>query len=130
MQYLSVMQHRNPDIKLIKILKPILKEVNDAAEIAAAYCFKTWRKNNAGRILDGCGFASLMISEPQSELTAALIQLDAIEPLGRLGYQFKDIKYKRPDQGLCIEEAAMEAAKNVFKKHFPDALVWVYSRWD
>lgn len=130
MQYLNVMQHPNPDRKLIEKLKPILKEVNDAAGRAAAYCFKTWRKNNEGRILDVCGFASLMISEPQSELTAALIHLDAIEPLGRIGYQFKDISYKRSDQGLCIEEAAMEAAKNVFIKHFPEAQVWVYTRWD
>ncbi|MHB8118671.1 MAG: hypothetical protein ACYDHX_08100 [Methanothrix sp.] len=130
MQYLSVMQHPNPDIKLVKKLEVTLKKVNDAAEAAAASCFKTSRKDNAGRILDVCGFAYLMISEPQSELTAALVQLDAIEPLGRLGYRFKDIKYKRPDQGLCIEEAAMQAAKDVFIKHFPEAQVWIYTRWD
>ena len=130
MQCLSVMQHPEASSELITVVSQVLQQAHAAAESAAASCYKTATKDSAGRVLDVCGFASLMIEEPQSELTAALLKLDAIKPLGALGYMFKDINHKVCQQALCIDEAAMIAAKNVFEKHFPNAFFWVYSRWD
>lgn len=129
MQYLNVMQHPKASPELIEKVKQVLQEAHAAAESAAVSCYNMATKNDAGHILDVCGFASLMIEEPQSELTSALLQLDAIKPLGSMGYMFKGMNYK-VEQALCIEEAAMNAAKEVFEKHFPKALFWVYSRWD
>ena len=130
MQHLLVMRHPKPSIELIEKAKMVFQKAEVAAQAAADLCYEIANKNPEGQVLDVCGFASLMISEPQSELTAALIQLDSIEPLGRLGYVFTNIKYKRPDQGLCIEEAAMQAAKEEFEKYFPNAQLWIRTRWD
>jgi hypothetical protein len=127
---LNVMQHPEASAELIKKVSQVLREAHAAAESAAVSCYSTAKKNDAGEVLDVCGFASLVIAEPQSELTAALLQLDAIEPMGRLGYMFKDMNYGVPDQALCIGEAAMRAAEVVFEKHFPKALFWVHSRRD
>jgi hypothetical protein len=71
-----------------------------------------------------------MISEPQSELTAALLHLGAIQPLGRFGYMFTGLKYGVKDQGLSLEEGAMEATKEEFRRSFPKAKLWIHTRLD
>ena len=129
-QRLALIKLPVPSKDFVKNLKRVLDTLPQAAQRGADAAFVAARKDKAGHVLDACGFASLMISEPQSELTAALLQLDAIEPVGQCGYRFRGIRYHPKDQGLCLEEGAMEAAKEEFKKSFPKAVVWISTRLD
>jgi hypothetical protein len=71
-----------------------------------------------------------MISDPESKLTAALLKLGAVVPLGHFGYMFTWLRYMTTSQGLSREEGAMATAEAEFKKQFPKAQLWVHTRLD
>ncbi|MGH7307083.1 MAG: hypothetical protein ACREK6_00140 [Candidatus Rokuibacteriota bacterium] len=130
MHSLTPIQIPEPSDDLIAKVKRVLRDIEQAAQAGADAAYDAALKDKEGHVLDACGFASLMISEPQSELTAALLKLGAIEPLGRLGYMFTGLTYQVKSQGLCLEEAAMEAARTEFRKTFPKARLWIHTRLD
>ncbi len=126
MRHLAEMKLPEPSEQLVRKLEPILRDAEAAAQVRANAAYQAAPKNKQGEVLDACGFAWLMISEPQSEITAALLKLHAIRPLGHLGYMFRAFKYTTKSQGLCLDEAAKEE----LQKHFPKATLWVHTRLD
>ena len=113
-------------------LKRVLIEARDAADRAMRKEWETAPKSPDGFIRDSVGFASLAVHDAQTPLVSALLELGEASPLGGGGYLISDITTgcKQLDQALRLEEAAVRAAEDVFKKHYPENTFSMYSRLD
>lgn len=116
----------------LKKLKIVMEEATQAAVRAALNKYETAPKNREGHVMDSAGFASLKIHDAQSPLVSALLALDLASALGDDGYcihEFGNL-HRTGDQALCIREAEVEAAMEVFKKHYPENSFGMRSRMD
>ena len=113
-------------------LTQVMEEAQQAAITAALHKYETTPKHSNGHIPDSCGFASLKTYDAQSPLVSALLALDPTSALGDDGYsigQFGNL-HSLGDQALCLREAEVEAAMEVFKKHYPENSFGMRSRMD
>ena len=85
-----------------------------------------------GFIQDVVGFASLRVYNAQTPLVSGLLELGEASPVGEGGYFISGITdgCKQLDQALRLEEAAAQAAQEVFERHYPEHTFGVYTRWD
>ena len=113
-------------------LKRVLIEARDAADRAMREKYETAPKRSDGFILDSVGYASLAVRDAQTPLVSALLELGEASPLGGIGYRIAGITTgcKELSQALCLEEAAVQAAEDVFKRHYPENTFSIYSRLD
>ena len=113
-------------------LREVLSKAREAAARAEQLMWESTPKGPGGQIADVVGFASLSVHNAQSPLVSALLELGEAQPLGGTGYFIAGIPAgsTRLNQPLCLEEAAVRAAKEVFEKHYPENTFSVYSRWD
>ena len=113
-------------------LTQVMEEAKQAAINAAQHKYETTPKNSDGHILDLSGFASLTTHDSQSPLVSALLALDSASALGDDGYsigQFGNLN-RIGDQALCLKEAGVDAAMEVFKEHYPKNSFGMRSRMD
>ncbi len=113
-------------------LRNVMEEVQEAAIRAAYQQYETAPKSSDGHIRDSAGFASLTIHDAQSSLVSALLALDLASALGDDGYLILGFGnlHRIGDQALCLREAEVEAAIEVFKKHYPENSFGMRSRMD
>ena len=113
-------------------LTKVMEEAKQAAINAAQHKYETTRKNSDGHILDSSGFASLTTYDAQSPLVSALLALDPTSALGDGGYSIGKFGHlnRIGDQALCLKEAEVDAAMEVFKKHYPENSFGTRSRMD
>jgi len=113
-------------------LKGVLVEARGAAARAMQRKWETAPKRPDGSILDSVGFADLRVYDAQTPLVSALLELGEVFPLGGGGYSMFGITEgcKQLDQAMCLEEAAVAAARDVFEQHYPKNTFIVTSRMD
>ena len=119
-----------PSEEILQKVDVAMAEASAAGAAAATNAYAEAPKTSDGHVKDVCGFAYLMTGSPQSELTAALLKREYIEHYQGEQYCFWKLSVQTPAQGLCLEEAAMEAAMKVFERHFPNAIFWTRSVLD
>ena len=119
-----------PSEEYVKRVECVLTMASEAATQAASLFRQNAQKDEQGFIRDVCGFADLVIHDSQSELVQALLVLDAVTPLTRIGYKVKGLTAGCLDQALSEKEAAIAAALEVFEKGFPEISFSTRSRWD
>ena len=102
-------------------LTQVLSEARTAAVVAAEHKWQTAPRNAEGYIADSVGFAYLSVTDSQSTLMSALLELGEARSLGGMGYSIGDFGSIGPtrDQAMCLREAEVLAAKEVFEKHYP-----------
>ena len=83
-------------------------------------------------VADVAGWAHLYVYGGQSPLVSALLQLGEVDSNPGSGYCFRNIGGLgwKEDQVLSLAEAAVQGAKTVLEKHFPDASFGVKTTWD
>ena len=112
-----------------RLVGATIAEALRAAEAAAA----EWRK---GGDRDVCGSAQLIIEDATSEFVRAALELKLVEPFGGIhpfgpgGYWLMGIGKFCKMQGLGESEAAVEAARGVILRHFPELFIRVHTCWD
>lgn len=113
-------------------LRRVLAEARDAAARAMRREWETAPKGSDGFIRDVVGFASLKVYNAQTPLVSGLLELGEASPVGEGGYFISGITdgCKQLDQALRLEEAAAQAAQEVFERHYPEHTFGVYTRWD
>lgn len=116
----------------VQKLRSVIEEAQQAAIRAAHHAYETAPKNSHGHIRDSAGFASLKVHDAQSPLVSALVALDPTSALGDDGYSISSFGslHGLGDQALCLREAEVEAAIEVFKKHYPENSFGMRSRMD
>ncbi|MDR3463684.1 MAG: hypothetical protein P4L76_15350 [Beijerinckiaceae bacterium] len=111
-------------------VKSALAEAHKAAASAASECIAQ-RMNADGDVLDACGFAHLMLYSPQSPVATALIELGEATVIGGVGYWVSNFsQHAQGCQALCVKEAAVEGARAVMERYFPDAAFGLESSLD
>ena len=125
---------RRPDVtsEFTRRVSSVLVEAQRAADDAAETFLKTVPRNKDGHVADVAGWAHLVVYEAQSPLVSALLELNSVYAVPGEGYIFCDIGDLgwKEEQALSVAEAAVNAAKEVFKKHFPDDKFGIQTRWD
>jgi hypothetical protein len=59
-------------------------------------------------VADVCGFASLVVYDPQSPLVSALLKLDEVSVIGGIGYRIGNIgRHARTEQALSVAQVAV-----------------------
>jgi hypothetical protein len=109
--------------ELIAQVKSALAEAHVAAEAAVEAFLATANYIDGGKhVADVCGWADLVIYDPQSPVVSALIALGEASVIGGVGYRVSDfgVHGRRKDQALSVVEAGVEAAEKVMQKRFPD----------
>lgn len=116
----------------LHMLRRVLVEARDAASRAMRLEWETAPKGSEGFIQDAAGFASLKVHDAQTPLVSGLLELGEAWPVGEGGYFVSGITEgcKQLDQALRLEEAAIQAAIEVFEKHYPEHTFSMYSRSD
>ncbi len=113
-------------------LSQVLIEARTAAVEAAERKWQTAPRNAKGHIADAAGFAYLSVSDSQSTLVSALLELGEAKPLGGVGYRISNFGSIGPmrDQAMCLREAEVLAAQEVFERHYPDTVFGMRSWMD
>jgi len=114
----------SPPPEFVSRVSQVLNEARETALAAAS----VWRDTHDRR--DVFGFAYTMLSEPQSMLTAALVELDHVHIHGLIGYSIKPLSLLGTSGMLGEEEAAVDAAITVLKREFPETTFWCRTVWD
>ncbi|HAN93822.1 MAG TPA: hypothetical protein DCQ33_17320 [Nitrospira sp.] len=119
------------DEKYTKRVSDALAEAHGAAKNASNAFIKSASKSKDGHVLDVCGFARLVLYSPQHPLATALLELGEGTVIGGVGYWVSNFgSHTQGQQALSVREAAVEAAREVMQKHFPDASFGTDSTWD
>lgn len=119
-------------------VRSVLDKAREAADAAAEEHLRTAPRTKDGRhIADVVGSAYLVVSDSQSPIVSALLNLDdnhdeEVFVLPGIGYFIPGIGGAgwREEQALSLAEVAVRAAKSVFDQHFPDVTFEVRSYWD
>ncbi len=119
--------------EVVESVRQTLKEARLAADKAAMKRLKSAPRSADGRYVgDVAGWASLIVYDAQSPLVSALLQLGEAWSNPGNGYYIRNIGGLGwgEDQALSLAEAAVEAAKSVFEKHFPENTFHMETKWD
>lgn len=113
-----------PSPALLERVQGVVAAAEQAAQRAAAEWVEIHEHN------DVFGFAYVMIADPQSALTSALIQLDLVNINGPIGYSIRPLSMIGTSSMLGEQEAAAEAAIAILRREFPDVTFWTRTVWD
>lgn len=111
----------------------VLLEAQKAADAAGVLFLTAARRTDDGRhVADVSGWADLMVCGSRTPLVSALMELKKTRARPGVGHiiQLSRGREWAHEQALSVSEAAANAAKEVFERHFPDELFFVYSNWD
>ena len=131
--YIRVFKRPRATRDLLTKAGDVLNEAQIAANHAAAARYKSAPRTTDGRhIADIAGWAHLVVHGSQTPLVSALLELNAIYSVPGEGYCFRDIGGLgwKNEQALSLAEAAVQAAMEIFEKHFPEASFSMTTRWD
>ena len=118
--------------ELVEKVRSVLSRAREIAHRAAAEKLKSARRTKDGHVADVAGWAHLVVDDSHSPFVSALLQLGETHTSPETGYYISGIGglgYGN-EQALSLAEAAVEAAKSVFERHFPDVSFGIYTRWD
>ena len=126
---------RRPDVtpEFTKRVGCVLAKAQKAADNAADAFIKLAPRTKDGcHIVDVVGWAHLVVHEAQSPLVSALLALDSVYAIPGAGYIFRDLGGIgwHGEQALSVAEAAVNAAKAVFERYFPNDSFDVRTRLD
>lgn len=115
--------------ELISRVRSAIGRARTAAyEAAEAYRAEAFRR---GTLFSGpYGFAFVMVFDPQSALTEALLQLQIADAIGGVGYTIRELSHLARTGGLWEAEDAAYAAVAVLEAEFPDSVFWVRTELD
>lgn len=118
--------------KLVVEVQDALKEAHTAASQAVDDFLKKAPRTPSGHVADVCGFAQVVIYEPQSPIVSALIELDEVSVIAGVGYTVSNFGShgRRREQAMSVAEAGADAAKSVLEKRFPGTSFGVRTLWD
>ncbi|WOD36943.1 hypothetical protein [Nodosilinea sp. E11] len=126
----SCIAPKKPSAEVLEKVKQALKEARKEAEKAAKKDRDIAPRNKDGYIADVCGFATVVTSEANTEITDALISLDYASPCdGEQYYLFKTTSGIDTEQALRVAEAAAKAAAKKLSELLGQTFS-VDSRWD
>ena len=110
----------------------VLEEARKAADVAAEAFLLTAQRTEDGHVADVFGSAHVMVRDAQSPLISALLELDCVSSYPGVGHVVTGVRGFgwRGEQALSVAEAAANAAKEVFEKHFPNSKFSIRTLWD
>lgn len=132
-EQIQTMERPAASRELMAVVREVIEEARTAANEAARRCYEAApRTGDDGHVADIAGWAHLMIYGAQSPVVAALLELNEIYSTSGSGYCFRRIGGLgwRGNQAMCLAEAAVEGARAVFERHFPDESFGMDTRWD
>jgi len=121
---------KTPSCEVLEKVEKALKEAQKEAERAAQKDRENAPRNEQGYIADVCGFATVVTSEANTEITDALISLDYASPYDGECYSIHDVTSGiDTEQALRVAEAAAQAAAAKLSELLGQRFS-VRSRWD
>ena len=131
----SIQIFKQPKVsaEFVDEVRNVISEAQVAADDAASAYLNIAPRTKDGRfVADVAGWAHLVVCDSQSPLVSALIELDATYPIPGIGYLISDVGGLgwKGEQALSLAEKAVEGAKTVFERHFPDSEFYMRTRWD
>jgi hypothetical protein len=119
-----------PSTEILEKVKQALKEAQEEAVKAAQRDRAIAPRNKDGYIADVCGFATVVTSEANTEVTDALISLDYASPCdGECYFIYEVTSDIDTEQALRVAEAAAQAAAKKLSELLGQRFS-VHSRWD
>jgi hypothetical protein len=126
----SYIAPKTPSTEVLEKVKQALKEAQEEAERAAKKDREIAPRNKDGYIADVCGFATVVTSEANTEITDALISLDYASPCdGECYFIYEVTSGIDTEQALRVAEAAARAAAKKLSELLGQSFS-VRSRWD
>lgn len=126
----SYIAPKTPSIEVLEKVKQALKEAQEEAERAAQKDREIAPRNKDGYITDVCGFATVVTSEANTEITDALISLDYASPCdGECYFIYEVTSGIDTEQALRVAQAAAQAAAKKLSELLGQGFS-VRSRWD
>ncbi|MDJ0682058.1 MAG: hypothetical protein QNJ18_19630 [Xenococcaceae cyanobacterium MO_167.B52] len=121
---------KTPSNEVLEKVKQALKEAQKEAEKAAQKDREIAPRNKDGYIADICGFATVVTSEANTEITDALIGLDYASPCdGECYFIFEVTSGIDTEQALRVAEVAAQAAAKKLSELLGQRFS-VHSTWD
>jgi hypothetical protein len=120
-----------PDKAFLEKVKDAINKADEASVKAAKDYLETAIKTNGNmNFFEPFGFVSVMVFDPQSALTEALIVLDEVSVTVD-GYRLKTInKIGNRSDMFCVANIAADAAVDVLQAEFPSSVFWVSTMLD
>jgi hypothetical protein len=126
----SCIAPKTPSSEVLEKVKQALKEAHEEARRAAQKDREIAPRNEDGYIADVCGFATVVTSEANTEITDALISLDYASPCdGKRYFIYEVTSDIDTEQALRVAEAAAQAAAKKLSELLGQKFS-VHSRWD
>lgn len=121
-----------PSASIMERVQRAIERAKVVAEEAAKKFREELVAKHGSHMVGPHGFASVMLFDPQSEVTAAFLRLGMLSVYASGGYTIRALAPAVMGRGLLLWESvdAAEAASAVLEKEFPDSVFWVSTQLD